>query len=141
MEFLKHLEKILGGASDLIWGYPLLILLLGTHIYLTFRLRFIQRYLGTAIRLSFKRSSEGTGDISQFGALTIALAAMIGTGNIVGVASAIAAGGPMYVLERGMKCRWLGFVILLTKIQPKLSIYQSFTRSRFLWNTPIYLYS
>ena len=80
--------------SDFVWGPPLLILLLGTHIFLTFRLRFIQRYLGKAIKLSVQKSAEGRGDISQFGALTIALAATIGTGNIVGVATAIAAGRP-----------------------------------------------
>ena len=54
--------------------------------FLTFRLRFIQRYIGKAIKLSVQRSQEGQGDVSQFGALTTALAATIGTGNIVGVA-------------------------------------------------------
>jgi len=67
-----------------VWGWPLLVLLVGTHLYLTVRLRFIQRYLGTAIRLSFSRTAEGEGDVSHFGALTTALAATIGTGNIVG---------------------------------------------------------
>ena len=62
------------------------------------RLRFIQRYLPQAIRLSFSREKEGEGDVSQFGALTTALAATIGTGNIVGVATAVAAGGPGAVL-------------------------------------------
>src|SRR5206468_9147205 len=65
---------------------------------LTVRLRVIQRYLGTAIRLSFSRTAEGEGDVSHFGALTTALAATIGTGNIVGVATAVAAGGPGAVL-------------------------------------------
>jgi AGCS family alanine or glycine:cation symporter len=95
---MVQIERIITYISDLVWGPPLLILLLGTHIFLTFRLRFIQRYLGIAIRLSFKRSSEGSGDVSQFGALTTALAATIGTGNIVGVATAVAAGGPGAVL-------------------------------------------
>src|SRR4029453_19673741 len=95
---MAWLEQILSKASDFVWGPPLLILLLGTHIFLTVRLRFIQRYLGKAIKLSLQRSHEGHGDISQFGALTTALAATIGTGNIVGVATAIAAGGPGAVL-------------------------------------------
>ena len=92
------MEQLFSDISDFIWGPPLLILLLGTHIFLTFRLGIIQKYLPTAIRISLKRSTEGTGDVSQFGALTTALAATIGTGNIVGVATAVAAGGPGAVL-------------------------------------------
>src|SRR6059058_1883512 len=95
---MQEFEKLVGQLSDFVWGPPLLILLLGTHVFLTFRLRFIQRYLGKAIKLSVQRSHEGQGDVSQFGALTTALAATIGTGNIVGVATAIAAGGPGAVL-------------------------------------------
>jgi alanine or glycine:cation symporter, AGCS family len=95
---MQSLEALLARASDLVWGPPLLILLFGTHLFLTFRLRFIQRYLPQAIRLSFSRDKEGEGDVSQFGALTTALAATIGTGNIVGVATAVAAGGPGAVL-------------------------------------------
>jgi AGCS family alanine or glycine:cation symporter len=91
---MQAFEKFVGQLSDFVWGPPLLILLLGTHIFLTFRLRFIQRYLGKAIKLSVQKSPEGRGDISPFGALTTALAATIGTGNIVGVATAVAAGGP-----------------------------------------------
>jgi AGCS family alanine or glycine:cation symporter len=147
---MEAIEKALAAASDLVWGPPLLLLLCGTHLFLTIRLRFIQRYLGQAIRLSFGRDREGAGDVSQFGALTTALAATIGTGNIVGVATAVSAGGPgavlwmwltgvfgistkyaeavlsvkyrvlgpggtmsggpMYVLERGMRARWLGMI-------------------------------
>ena len=73
-------------------------MLLGTHLYLTIRLRFPQRKLWTAIRLSVKRDKDSDGDVSQFGALATALAATIGTGNIVGVATAIALGGPGAVL-------------------------------------------
>ncbi len=91
-------EQMLGKASDFAWGPPMLILLMGTHIFLTFRLRFIQRFIGKAIRLSVARTREGSGEISHFGALTTALAATVGTGNIVGVATAIAAGGPGAVL-------------------------------------------
>src|SRR3989338_2755975 len=96
--FLQTLEFWLGEISNWVWGPPLLILLVGTHIFLTFRLRIIQRYLFKAIKISFSREKEGEGDISQFGALTTALAATIGTGNIVGVATAVAAGGPGAVL-------------------------------------------
>ena len=150
---MQALETFLGKLSDIVWGPPMLILLLGTHIFLTFRLGIIQRYLGKAIKLSFTRKTEGEGDISHFGALTTALAATVGTGNIVGVATAVAAGGPgavfwlwitgvfgiatkyaeallavkyrvtnergemaggpMYVLERGLKMRWLGVLFAL----------------------------
>lgn len=141
---------ILTQISNIVWGPPLLALLFGTHLFLTFRLRCIQRYTWRAIKLSLSRTREGEGDISHFGALTTALAATIGTGNIVGVATAVTAGGPgavlwmwltgvfgiatkyaeavlsikyrgtnrdgfmaggpMYVLERGMHCRWLGII-------------------------------
>ncbi|MBL0060815.1 MAG: sodium:alanine symporter family protein [bacterium] len=95
---MQSIELLLGKIADFVWGPPLLILLVGTHLYLTVRLRFVQRYLWQAIKLSFSREREGEGDISQFGALTTALAATIGTGNIVGVATAVAAGGPGAVL-------------------------------------------
>jgi AGCS family alanine or glycine:cation symporter len=95
---MQSIEAFLARASDFVWGPPLLILLFGTHLFLTFRLKFIQRYLPQAIKLSFSREKEGDGDVSQFGALTTALAATIGTGNIVGVATAVAAGGPGAVL-------------------------------------------
>ena len=95
---MEQLEKLLEEVNGWVWGWPLLLLLCGTHLFLTFRLRFIQRHLGTAIRLSLRTSDEGQGDVSQFGALTTALAATIGTGNIVGVATAVASGGPGAVL-------------------------------------------
>ncbi|MGD9641357.1 MAG: alanine/glycine:cation symporter family protein [Elusimicrobiales bacterium] len=95
---MEIINAALEKASAAVWGAPLIILLFGTHLYLTFRLGFIQRYLPKAIKLSFGRSDEGAGDISHFGALTTALAATIGTGNIVGVATAVAAGGPGAVL-------------------------------------------
>ena len=95
---MEVFENVLTQISDLLWGYPLIILLFGTHLFLTFRLRFIQRFIGKAIKISLRRDKEGKGDISQFGALTTALAATIGTGNIVGVSTAVAAGGPGAVL-------------------------------------------
>lgn len=95
---MEELTKLLDQVAGWVWGPPMLILLVGTHVYLTFRLRFIQRYMPKAIRISLQRESEGEGDVSQFGALTTALAATIGTGNIVGVATAVASGGPGAVL-------------------------------------------
>src|SRR5207247_1524120 len=86
---MQTVEQVLDSLSNLVWGWPLLVLLVGMHLYLTVRLRVIQRHLGTAIRLSFSRTAEGEGDVSHFGALTTALAATIGTGNIVGVATAV----------------------------------------------------
>ena len=89
MTFPDLIAKI---ASTL-WGWPTIILLLGTHIFLTIRLRFPQRYLFKAIKLSFTKDTS-SGDVSQFGSLMTSLAATIGTGNIVGVATAISFGGP-----------------------------------------------
>src|SRR5690606_23054289 len=91
------LESILGQISDFVWGLPLIILLVGTGVYLTFRLGFLQiRSLPYALKLTFsrKQDQESEGDISHFQALTTASAATIGTGNIVGVATAIFLGGP-----------------------------------------------
>ncbi|MFH1476559.1 MAG: sodium:alanine symporter family protein [Verrucomicrobiota bacterium] len=147
---MQEFEPILNKVSDFVWSWPLIILLFGTHIYLTIRLKFIQRYIGRAIKISFSQKREGQGDISQFGSLMTALAATIGTGNIVGVSTAVAlggpgavlwmwltgvfgiatkyseallavkyritdsdgtmAGGPMYVLERGMGQKWLAVI-------------------------------
>ncbi|WP_418167063.1 alanine/glycine:cation symporter family protein [Akkermansia sp.] len=142
------LTSRLSAFSSFLWGWPLLILLLGTHLYLTVILRFPQRYLLKALKLYFVKDHTDKGDISPFSSLMVALAANIGAGNIIGVGVAIAAGGPgaifwcwltgvlgmatrysegllaikyrvenkdgnmsggpMFVLERGMKCKWLG---------------------------------
>ncbi len=151
-DFYNQLYDFFAQASGLLWGWPLIILLLGTHVFLTFRLRVPQRKILTAIKLSVKPDNGG-GDVSQFGALATALAATIGTGNIIGVATAVALGGPgavlwcwltgvfgmstkyaegllavkyrvktpdgrmlggpMYALERGLRCKWLGIVFAL----------------------------
>lgn len=95
---MEQLNEILTDISGWLWGWPMIILLLGTHVYLTIILRFPQRKIFTAIRLSVKRDPDATGDVSQFGSLATALAATIGTGNIIGVATAIALGGPGAVL-------------------------------------------
>ncbi|EQB90310.1 AGCS family alanine or glycine:cation symporter [Clostridium punense] len=90
--------KVISDAASFLWGYPLIILLFGTHLFLTFRLRFIQKYIGKAIKLSVTKDDFAEGDVSQFSALCTALAATIGTGNIVGVATAVSLGGPGAVL-------------------------------------------
>ncbi|MBR0597470.1 alanine/glycine:cation symporter family protein [Sinanaerobacter chloroacetimidivorans] len=95
METLNNFFTWLNGY---LWGPPLLILLFGTHLFMTVRTGFIQKKIGLAIRLSITKDADGKGDVSQFGALTTALASTIGTGNIVGVGTAIALGGPGAVL-------------------------------------------
>ena len=92
------MNEILSAVSDFLWGWPMIILLLGTHVFLTIRLRFPQRHIFKAVRLSLKRDRNAEGDVSQFASLATALAATIGTGNIIGVATAIALGGPGAVL-------------------------------------------
>ena len=130
-----------------------MLLLLGTHIFLTFRLKIPQRKIFTAIKLSVKKDKNSSGDVSQFAALATSLAATIGTGNIIGVATAVSLGGPgavlwcwltglfgiatkyaegllaikyrvktedgrmlggpMYALERGLGCKWLGILFCI----------------------------
>lgn len=92
------MADLIGNIASFLWGYPLIILLFGTHLFLTFRLRFIQKYIFKAIKLSVTKDDFAEGDVSQFSALCTALAATIGTGNIVGVGTAIALGGPGAVL-------------------------------------------
>lgn len=95
---MDSINNILSSISSFLWGWPMIILLLGTHVYLTIRLRFPQRKIFTAIRLSVKKDPDAAGDVSQFASLATALAATIGTGNIIGMATAIALGGPGAVL-------------------------------------------
>lgn len=95
---MEGFHEFINWANGYLWGPPMLILLFGTHLYLTFRLRFIQKYVWKAIKLSVSKDRSGEGDVSQFGALTTALAATIGTGNIVGVATAVGLGGPGAVM-------------------------------------------
>lgn len=101
------IESILSVIDSFIWGAPLLVLLSGTGLYLTLRLGFIQiRYLPRALGYLFKKDRGGKGDVSSFAALCTALAATIGTGNIVGVATAVQAGGPGAIF-------WMWLVALL----------------------------
>lgn len=95
---MDTLNEILSEVSGMLWGWPMIILLLGTHLFLTIRLKFPQRHIFKAVRLSTQKDPDATGDVSQFGSLATALAATIGTGNIIGVATAIALGGPGAVL-------------------------------------------
>ena len=81
--------------DSFVWGWAMIVLLLGTHVFMTIRTKFIQRKIGTAIKLSVSSTdADAEGDVSQFGALATALAATIGTGNIVGVATGLFFGGP-----------------------------------------------
>ena len=95
---MNDINEVFTVLNSWLWGWPMIVLLLGTHIFLTVRLRFPQLRLLTALKLSVKRDKNASGDVSQFGALATALAATIGTGNIIGVATAIALGGPGAVL-------------------------------------------
>ena len=95
---MEPINEFFSLFNSFLWGWPMIILLLGTHIFLTFRLRLPQRKLITGIKLSIKKDASAEGDVSQFGALATALAATIGTGNIIGVATAVALGGPGAVL-------------------------------------------
>jgi AGCS family alanine or glycine:cation symporter len=150
---MESISADLAQITKFIWGWPLIFLLFGTHLFLTVRLGFIQRFIGHGIRLSFKTEEKSEGDISHFASLATALAATIGTGNIVGVATAVAAGGPgavlwmwltgvfgiatkygeavlavkyrvklpnghmaggpMYALEHGLGCKWLGVLFAI----------------------------
>ncbi len=96
---MEQLQNVLARIDDFVWGPAMLFLLVGTGVFLTVRLKFLPwRNLGYAIKSTLSKeartTSKGSGDISPFSALTTALAATIGTGNIVGVATAMVSGGP-----------------------------------------------
>ena len=95
---MQDFQLFISRLSGLLWGWPMIILLLGTHLFLTIRLKFPQRKIFKGIALSVKKDPGSKGDVSQFGALATALAATIGTGNIIGVATAVSLGGPGAVL-------------------------------------------
>lgn len=92
------ISAVMNSFNDFLWGWFMIILLLGTHIFLTIRTKFVQRKTFKAIKLSVTKDPDSDGDISQFQALATALASTIGTGNIIGVGTAIALGGPGAVL-------------------------------------------
>ena len=92
---MESFSAYLGRVDDFVWGVWLIVLILAVGLWLTIRSGGIQfKKLGTAFKYAFKSDSSGEGDVSSFGALCTALSATIGTGNIVGVATAICAGGP-----------------------------------------------
>lgn len=92
------ISAVMNSFNNFLWGWFMIILLLGTHIFLTIRTKFVQRKTFKAIKLSVTKDPDSDGDISQFQALATALASTIGTGNIIGVGTAIALGGPGAVL-------------------------------------------
>ena len=92
---MESFNKLLGAIDDFVWGVPLMVLIIAGGILLTLRLGGLQvRHLGKALRFMVKNEQDGKGEVSSFGALCTALSATIGTGNIVGVATAVCAGGP-----------------------------------------------
>lgn len=92
---LSKMNEILGAIDDFVWGVPLIVMILAVGIYLTIRLKGLQiTKLPKALKFMFQNEADGTGEVTSFAALCTALSATIGTGNIVGVATAIVAGGP-----------------------------------------------
>lgn len=95
---MQTVIELFNKLDSAIWGLPMIVLLFGTHLFLTVRTGFIQRKTFTAIKLSVTKDPDSPGEVSQFQALTTALASTIGTGNIVGVGTAVFLGGPGAVL-------------------------------------------
>ena len=91
---MNSLLNILKELNSFLWGGPMLFLLFGTHLYFTFRLGFIQKDIKHGIKLSLSSEEDANGNASSFSTLTTTLAATLGTGNIVGISTAIALGGP-----------------------------------------------
>ena len=95
---MEQIISMINNLDAYVWGWPMIVLLLGTHLIMTGATGGIQRKIGTAIKLSVTKDTEAEGEVSQFGALATALASTIGTGNIIGVGTAIYLGGPGAVL-------------------------------------------
>lgn len=110
------ISAVMNSFNDFLWGWFMIILLLGTHIFLTIRTKFVQRKTFKAIKLSVTKDPDSDGDISPFQALATALASTIGTGNIIGVGTAIALGGPGAVLW----CWFTGVFGIATKYSESL---------------------
>ncbi|BCN29679.1 alanine/glycine:cation symporter family protein [Anaeromicropila herbilytica] len=91
---MQELFLQIKNINSIVWGIPMLSLLLGTHLFFTFRSKFIQKKLFKAIKLSVTSDDNGEGNMSSFASLTTTLAATLGTGNIIGVSTAVAFGGP-----------------------------------------------
>lgn len=91
---MNSLAAFIETINQYLWGIPMIVLLFGTHLFMTWKTGFIQRKTPLAIRLSLTRDPDSSGDISPFAALSTSLASTLGTGNIIGVGTAIALGGP-----------------------------------------------
>ncbi len=91
---MENFSELISKINSYVWGIPMLVLLFGTHIFLTLRLGFIQKHTVKAIKLSVSKSSGSEGEMSRFASLATSLAATIGTGNIIGISTAVALGGP-----------------------------------------------
>ena len=89
-----RIYEMIRELNDIVWGVPMIVLMFGTHVFMTLKTGIIQRKIWTAIRLSVKKDRDAEGEVSQFQALATALASTIGTGNIIGVGTAIVLGGP-----------------------------------------------
>lgn len=96
---METISSVINAVDKFVWDWWMIILLLGTHVFLTVRTGFIQRKtISKGIKLSVTKDPDAEGEVSQFGALSTALASTIGTGNIIGVGTAVALGGPGAVL-------------------------------------------
>ena len=90
-----NFTELIKSIDDFVWGIPLIVLIMGTGILLTCRVKLLQiRKLGKALKFMVSNEEGGEGEVTSFGAFCTAMAATIGTGNIVGVATAVVAGGP-----------------------------------------------
>lgn len=125
---MNAIGNMINQIDSLVWGWWMIILLLGTHIFMTIRTGVIQRKISTAIRLSVTKDSDAEGEVSQFGALTTALASTIGTGNIIGVGTAIALGGPGAVLW----CWLTGVFGIATKYSESLIAVNTASRQKMV---------
>lgn len=115
-EKMEGIINAINAFDKAVWGWPMIILLFGTHIFMTIRTGCIQKKIGKAIKLSVTKDPDAEGEVSQFGALTTALASTIGTGNIIGVGTAVALGGPGAVLW----CWLTGVLGIATKYSESL---------------------
>lgn len=95
---MQQIYEVIESIDAFVWGPPMIVLLLASHLFLTYKTGGIQRKLFKGIKMSIKKDADGNGDISNFGALCTTLSGTIGTGNIVGVGTAILSGGPGAVL-------------------------------------------
>lgn len=134
---MEVLTSILSKIDSFLWGLPLIVLLIGTGIFLTVRLGFLQVFrLPLALKLIFKAENKGKGDVSSFKSLCVALASTVGTGNIVGVATAVKMGGP-----GALFWMWLAaFFGMATKYaEGVLAVkYRAFDKNREIAGGPMY---